>query len=234
MVAGTWLNQDGLYLQFGTQKAVPEIAGDFLVYGETREIEHYVGLVPFTFSTGASSIVVPAAPTSFVGTTTAAAAGITSLTTLVPTQTTAVQNTLTGSNLVINQPQLFIESCSVTTLVAAAGGTTLSVGAVVINPTTQVFVQATPNAQVQYINLLPTAQMAVGMTQLFYQPGSTTDSVPASVAGGGSWIGAVPLLTNVITPLPQNAYISAIAAGPYTNGLVKVRIRYNLFGGTYQ
>jgi len=113
MVAGQWYNQDGLYLQYGTQKAVPEVGGDYLVYGETREAESYVGLVPFTFSSGSSSIVVPAAPTSFSGTTTAAAAGITSLTTMMPLQNTAPIVTTTSGNLIINAPQIFIESVTV-------------------------------------------------------------------------------------------------------------------------
>lgn len=237
MVAGNWTNQDGLYLQFGTQKAVPEIGGDYLAYGETREIESYVGLVPFTFSTGASSIVVPAAPTSFSGTSTAAAAGISSLTTFLPLQTTAVQNTTTGGNLVISNTQNFIESVTVETLVGAAGGTSLAIGLAFIDPTQQQFVQVTPNTGAQLVNGLLTANMATtGMCATFYQPGTTAFSVPASIAGGGSWIGAVPKCTNTYTLngqtiTPINAYISAIATGTFTNGLLRVRVRYNTFGG---
>ncbi len=44
MVAGTWTNQDGLYLQFGTQKAIPEIGGDYLAYGSNRIYEQYIPL----------------------------------------------------------------------------------------------------------------------------------------------------------------------------------------------
>lgn len=39
MVAGNWMNNDGLYLQYGTSKAVPTTAGDFLSLGEWRDIE---------------------------------------------------------------------------------------------------------------------------------------------------------------------------------------------------
>ena len=39
MNAGSWLNNDNLFLQYGTQKAVPEYAGDYKSYGDTREIE---------------------------------------------------------------------------------------------------------------------------------------------------------------------------------------------------
>jgi len=39
MVAGNWMDGDGLYRQYGTSKAVPTTAGDYLSYGDTREIE---------------------------------------------------------------------------------------------------------------------------------------------------------------------------------------------------
>jgi hypothetical protein len=39
MVGGSWLDPDGLYRQYGTQKAVPTTMGDYLAYGDTREIE---------------------------------------------------------------------------------------------------------------------------------------------------------------------------------------------------
>lgn len=36
---GTWFNPDGLFLKYGPQKTVPTTGGDYLSYGETREIE---------------------------------------------------------------------------------------------------------------------------------------------------------------------------------------------------
>ena len=44
MVGGSWMNNDGLYLQFGTQKAVPTTMGDYLSYGEWRDIEFTLSL----------------------------------------------------------------------------------------------------------------------------------------------------------------------------------------------
>lgn len=49
MVGGNWLNSDGLYIQYGTSKAVPTTAGDYLSYGDTREIEFT--LTPSTLTT---------------------------------------------------------------------------------------------------------------------------------------------------------------------------------------
>lgn len=39
MAGGNWMNNDGMFLQFGTSKAIPTTMGDFLSYGETRDIE---------------------------------------------------------------------------------------------------------------------------------------------------------------------------------------------------
>jgi hypothetical protein len=51
MVGGTWLNPDGLFVQFGTNKAIPEVAGDYLSYGDTREIEATIVLSTLTAAT---------------------------------------------------------------------------------------------------------------------------------------------------------------------------------------
>ncbi len=233
MVAGTWTNQDGLYLQFGTQKAIPEIGGDYLMYGANRVYEQYIPLGT-TLAFGTGGLAVPIAPTTFSGTTTPIAAGIQSLTSLFPLQTTAPNTTSSGA-FDFTATQLFIEWVEVETIVAAVGGTSVSIGLAATNQPSLVaatpWVQVTPNAGVQLVNGLLTANMnAIGKKCIFYQPGSTTDSVPASIAGGGTWIGAVPLVTNVITPLPTYAYISTIATGTFTDGLLKLRVGYNIIG----
>lgn len=235
MVSGNWLNQDGLTLQFGTSKAIPEVGGEYMVYGETREIEQYIALVPWQLTTGGQQ--VPAAPTSFVGTTTPAAAGITSLTTLVPLQTTAPVVTTSGGVLTLNATQLFIEAVELETLVGAAGGTSLSIGLACANNsvTAPAYVQVTPNAGVQLINtvVLTTIDTA-GKRTLWNSAGTTgiQSGVAANntLAGGGTWLGNVPLVTNAIVPLPPDAYISAIATGAFTNGLLKFRMRYTIYG----
>src|SRR6266446_8961919 len=152
MVAGFWLNQDGLPLQFGTAKAIPEVGGDYLVYGETRVIEQLIPLVPMAMGSGA--IQVPAPPTSFVGTSTPIAAGIQSLTEIVPLQITPV-TTVSGGVLTFTTTQLFFEQVELDTIVAATGGTSIAVG--LVTQTTPApgaspsFVQATPNAGTQII-----------------------------------------------------------------------------------
>lgn len=48
MVTGNWLNNDGLYLQYGTSKATPETAGEFLSYGDNRVVEVLIDLTTLT------------------------------------------------------------------------------------------------------------------------------------------------------------------------------------------
>lgn len=50
MVAGSWLDNDGKFRQYGTSKAVPELGGDYLAYGETRCIELTISLTALTTS----------------------------------------------------------------------------------------------------------------------------------------------------------------------------------------
>ena len=47
-MAGTYLNKDGLYLKYGTTKAVPIIGGDFLSYGQSRNLEIDVDISTLT------------------------------------------------------------------------------------------------------------------------------------------------------------------------------------------
>ena len=237
MVAGFWLNQDGLPLQFGTQKAIPEVGGDYLVYGETREIEQLIPLIPM--QTGAGNPLVAAPPTSFVGTTTPAAAGIQSLTTLVPLQLTAPQTSPVGGNIVLTNTQLFFESVEVETLIGTAGsGTSLAVGlATQTTGPTAAYVQVTPNAGVQLVNGILTANITTAGQRVTYTVPSTTGlkwDTATAVAGGGAWLSNVPLVTNAITPLPTSAWISTIATGAFTNGLLKLRLRYTMYGNIQQ
>ncbi len=239
MVAGFWLNQDGLPLQFGTQKAIEEVAGDYLVYGETREFEQLISLVPMSIGSG-TTIQVPAPPTSFVGTGLPAAAGIQSLTNIVPLQITPV-TTVSGGILNFTTTQLFFEHVEIDTLVGATGGTSLAVGLAFVQPGTpsSTFVQVTPNAGTQILKNMLTASMATsGQRVTFTQPGATAGflwSTPGTgVAGGGDWLGTVPLVTNAVTPLPSKAYLSTIATGTFTNGLIKLRCRYTMYGSISQ
>jgi hypothetical protein len=63
---GSWLNKDGLYLQYGVTKAVPEIGGEFLTENEgSRVIEVLVDCTKLT-STAAilsNTTLFPATPT---------------------------------------------------------------------------------------------------------------------------------------------------------------------------
>lgn len=47
-MAQNWLNKDGLFLQFGTDKAIAETAGEFLSYGANRVVEVLIDLTTLT------------------------------------------------------------------------------------------------------------------------------------------------------------------------------------------
>lgn len=246
MSAGFWNNPDGLPIQFGTQKAIPELGGNYLMYGENREIETYINLGATSF--GVNAVQNPALPSSFVGTGTPNAAGIVSMTTLFPLQATAPVTVADSTGLLtISKPQLYIDQIDLEVLVAAnagSGGATglTGIGFATISPSTasgtnSTFVQVTPNAGVQLLGACANAKMAANMHYTWYGDGTATGT--ASPPTAGAWLGNVPLVTNAITPLPTYGLISAIAAGgTYSGssggGLLKLRIRYNYYGTIYQ
>lgn len=56
MVSGSWFNNDGLMLQYGTQKAIPEPGGDYLMYGPNRVMEVVVDLTSLTTTAQVQSL----------------------------------------------------------------------------------------------------------------------------------------------------------------------------------
>lgn len=247
MSTGTWFNNDGLYLQYGTQKAVPEIGGDYLQYGEYREVEQYIPFVPTTWGTG--NVAVPGVQTSaFSGTTTAIAAGIQSLTTIMPLQLTAPQ-TASSNALTLSNTQIFIERVELVTLQQVLPvSLTMNVGLVTQNPVvggSSTFVQVTPNAGGQLIGTDGSSGTTLTLTAVVGDTGSYTlfnipfgvgtafhAGVPVVTTGtAGGWVGkSMPLVTNSITPLPTSAWISTLVNGTPTAGLMKMRVKYFIYG----
>jgi hypothetical protein len=253
MSTGSWLNQDGLYLQFGTSKAIPEAGGDYLVYGDNREIEVLInlGTTAYGSKSGQTGALNPALPSSFQGTvasqTATANTGIVSFTTFFPLQVTApVTVANTSGVLQLNNPQLAIDSVELETLVSANAGTGSATGLTGIglviadnSVTPSRWVQVTPNAGTQLMGAVTNAQMTAGKRFTFYPDGTAIGTGTPPTAG--DWVGTttnglqVPLVTNALTPLPNNAYISAIASGgTFTGssggGLIKLRIKYYYYG----
>lgn len=48
MAIGSWMDNDGMLRQYGTQKAIPTTAGDYLAYGEMRVAEVTINLADLT------------------------------------------------------------------------------------------------------------------------------------------------------------------------------------------
>ena len=204
MVAGNWLNYDGLYLQYGTQKAVPEVGGDYIVYGSTRELEVLISLGQTVFGSPTGNVSIAALPSSFQGTvasqTTTANTGIVSYTTLFPLQAAAPVSILaTGQQYVasvgaasgilnIVNPQMYIDEISVTTLVPAGAGTGSATGltgiGLVINlgqvgSAAPLWAQVTPDTGVQLLGAMSIAEMVPSTTvpaKWVFYPGVWTNS----------------------------------------------------------
>lgn len=68
MSIGSWFDPDGLLRQYGTQKANPTTAGDYLSYGDTREIEVTISLANLTTTSNliALTTFMPAGTNVFI------------------------------------------------------------------------------------------------------------------------------------------------------------------------
>lgn len=171
MVGGNWLNPDGLYVQYGTSKAVPTTTGDYLSYGETREIELTVTLA--NTAAGATTIL--------------------GNTTFFP------------SNVFIEQVEMDVE-------VAAAGGTSFSVGTV---RTDRVTTGTGGTAVDSFISGEVLATVTPAGKKVIYTAG---------VAHVGSAVGTTTSFTD------GGVYIALTNTGTFTNGVMKIRIKYRGIG----
>lgn len=170
MVAGSWLDPDGLYRQYGTQKAVPTTAGDYLSYGEWRDIEFTLNLGAAPYSTAGTYIV---GNTTFLGT------------------------------------NIFIESVNYNVEVAAAGGTSVSVGTQRLDRSTNI---STTNLSAA----VATASLTAGANVTVFTGGIVGTTVTTAQLPDGA------------------AYITATTIGTFTAGQVKFRIRYRGIGNITQ
>jgi hypothetical protein len=240
MVSGNWLNYDGLNLNYGTTKALPEIAGDFMTYGDNREIEVYLNLAPNTLN-GLPGLLQYSTLLFGSSSTTAAAAGIISETLLFPLNNGTSAIPTTGSTPLY--PIIYLEQIEIITLIPMVASSATGINLGLVTTQTQAsgasqFVQVTPNAGTQLLkgsgftnSLFTTVGQKIVLTPL------TADSIPASTAGQGDWLilGNVPVTTiysnSASTALAGSAFLSAGAVGgTYTSGLLKIRIKYCIYG----
>ncbi len=260
MIAGNWINYDGLNLNYGTQKALPEIAGEFGIDGDQRVIEVYLNLAANTIAVGHNLLpVVPTYSTTTnvnANTTTAAAAGIISLTQVMPLQVydNSAYVTSGAASSQVLYPQLFIESVETRTLIPGTSGTATSLN---LGLTTMVTGQAsgpstwivpvatmldTSNSYTHFLNVFtPPIMKYIGQTQIIYPNANGAEYLPVSGgAGAGTWAtqGVVPVTTTAQStatgaPLATTGYLTAGAVtGPFAGGLLKIRIRYSMFGSS--
>jgi hypothetical protein len=237
MSTGSWLNYDGLYLQYGTTKAVPELGGDYVMFGPWRQLEVMVSLGAGSFSNPILANNTLALPQSFQGTvasqTASANTGIISYTTFFPLQPTAPVTAATSVNsigvLEITNPQIAIGQIDFECLVTASGSSATGIngiGLVVTSPsatTVPAWASVTPitNAGRHLLGAVTNAKMTVGQHYTYYADGTAFGTASAPTAG--DWMGTVttgyqvPKVTNSIAyfpgSLPNNAYLNCFTTG---------------------
>lgn len=135
MAGGNWLNNDQLYIQYGTTKAVPTTMGDYLSYGETRDIEFT--LTPSTLTASPviqgnttflpTGVFIESIMTNVEGTAPAAGTSI-SIGTMRSDRSTVISNTGLLNAQVLASHDTAGETNTYT--VAGAGGGGVSVGTI--------------------------------------------------------------------------------------------------------
>lgn len=200
MSQGSWENQDQLLIQYGTQKANPETAGDYLAYGQVRCMEVLIDLVSLSTNPQIQSTTTffPAGYNVFVERVELdvdqASAGGTSFSVGLgyPTPGTTTYNTITTR----------LEQSTTS-------------GYVFTNTVTASMPAVTSLTNTGFVNALVNASTNTAGDYLVLSAGSS---------GAGGLIGTTETTTN------EPCYITALAAGTYTAGFVRCRVYYRGFG----
>jgi hypothetical protein len=182
-MAQNWLNKDGLFLQFGADKAISTVAGEYLTENDGSRIVDFnvdlTKLLPVASSAGiiSNTLIWPASPT---GTT---------------------QN-------------MYVEQVDVITLV----GMTVLSGATAINVgLTSTVDRTTVISATAFVN---------GMLNASFTTSGQKVSLTAGSTGAGGYIG-----TPGNNTVPAYLTVSSVGgAGTYSAGLIKVRIKYSMYG----
>lgn len=173
-MAQNWLNNDNLFIQYGSDKTAVETGGEYRSQGQTRVLEVLIDLTTLT-STAA-----------------------------IQSNTTFFGPGLSNSNT------WFIEAVEVDAETAALGGTSFSVGFIQLDRAT-----IPANYSTALVNAMTNAAMTPAGTRLTLTAGS---------AFAGGLIGSAPAAAT------GPYYITALAAGTFTTGKVRVRIQYHGIG----
>jgi len=255
MVAGYWVNQDGLLIQYGTAKAYPELGGDYLAYAETRVAEVYV---PYASTTWGQTSGVPVQyPGIALFSSNSTPYGTSSASIISETLQFPMQVVASPSTATLTQTQIWVDRVEYEQLITAVTGSTGtatglgSIGLVVWNGASNLYQQVTPGGATAWLGAgFSTATLTNSNKWTFWPVGYTTAMTvfPGTAVTGGTWGGVMPLISNAITSatlaspanptgLPTWAYIGAWGAGgngQYSGtsaaGLGKLRIFYNVFG----
>lgn len=169
-MANNWYNTDGLFIQYGTDKAIPETAGDFANLGSNRVFEVLIDLTTLT-------------------------------------STAAIQS---NTAIFFSGTGFYIESVDAVAETAAAGGTSFSVGLIQADRAT-----IPSNYSTAFINAEVTAAMTPAGKKVTYVNGTTN---------AGGLIGSSPAAAT------GPYYVTALAAGTFTTGKIRVRVNYHGIG----
>lgn len=259
MVGGQWTNADGLPLNFGTNKALPELAGDFLAYGDTRMLEAYITYGNMNWGVNNSFPQLPVmASGTFNGTGTPQTAGIISLTYDFPLQTAKVGTGGTGGfaatlgNMAVNNTQIWVDEMSLEVLSTFVDATanSFNVGLVMWNASSSIWQIVLPagsgtTVPNHFLNITTLGTLIAGQKWTWNSDaagipwGSTSANAPTVKAG--AWLGNLPQITNTGATSNTVGYLAAIATGAPTSnststagGLAKFKLKYTIYGNIVQ
>lgn len=200
---GYWVNNDGLLLQMGTDKAVPEQAGEYKAYGANRVAECRVNLANLITANAtllSNTLILPSMANFYVE----------------KVELTAEVGMSTASS-----PTLSIGVCQAN-LALTTGSTTITYPAAGLSTTKPAQTTTTTavvptNGGTAYVSALAASNLSSAGDLVTLSTGST---------GAGNYIGDYEDVTNLTYPM----YLTGTLGTHTATGIILVRIYYHGVG----
>jgi hypothetical protein len=206
MTAQNWVNKDGLVLQYGTDKAIPEVGGEYLQYGANRMAEVLIDLSKLVTANATVLSLTEIFPATSIG-------GVSTIyiekVELLAEVAMSTSSSPTLSIGVVNMP-------------LTTGSSTVSYNGSVLSALATV----PSNGATAFVSAIPAASLAAGSLVRLAVGGSSPIGADSYI---GNYVG-VEDTSNLTSPM----YLTATLGTATATGSIRCRIFYHGIGTIQQ
>ena len=206
MAAQNWVNKDGLVLQFGTDKAIPEVGGEYKSFGSNRMVEVLIDLSKLVTANATVLSLTELFPATSIG-------GV---------ATMYIEKVELSAEVAMSTSSSPTLSIGVVNTPLTTGSSTVSYNGSVLSALATV----PSNGATAFVSSIPAASLATGSLVVLATGGSSPIGADSYI---GNYVG-VEDTSNLTVPM----YLTATLGTATATGMIRCRIFYHGIGTIQQ